>query len=375
MSEVKYKKIAGIINKAGGTPLPVNDTLMTILKRIINEDEIDFIMAFRKKTSQTMDQLKESSKLPEEEILKFTTALAKRGVMFNQPNRSGLMVYRILPLINVGTFEYMFMKKLEHSKENKELSDLFAKLFDGLGDFVQKNYDMMSSMVQKQRPVDRTVPILKNKETGKDIEIKVNESIEIPDQQVLPTQKVEDIINKFDDIAVAHCFCRHHNDLLGKPCKQTDLRENCFTFGKSARHVSENGFGRLISKEEAIKILRNAEEAGLIHKAYHPGFDISRDETSICNCCSCCCGQTGKRFPTVNATNYISSFNHELCTGCGTCVENCHFNVIELNENNKAERVGENCVGCGICSYNCPENAISMIEGQRLVRLLPPRRN
>ncbi|MFX0189050.1 MAG: ATP-binding protein [Candidatus Hodarchaeota archaeon] len=375
MSEAKYKKAAGIINKAGGTPLPINETLLTILKYIINEDELDFInLAFRRKISQTMEQLKESSKLPEDEILKKAEALAKKGVMFNQPNRQGVMVYRLLPLINVGVFEYTFMKKLVFSEENKKLSNLFAKLLDGLGDLVQNNYDMLISMMQKQRPIDRTVPILKNKETGKDIEIIVDESIEVPEQKVVPTQNVEELINKFDDIAVGHCFCRHHNDLLGDPCKQTDARENCFTFGKSARHVSENGFGRLVSKEEALKILKDAEEAGLIHKAYHPGFDITRDETSICNCCKCCCGQSGHRFPTINATNYISQFNQDLCVGCGTCIEKCHFDSIQLNEDNKAERVGEYCIGCGLCAHFCPENAISMIEGERIIRIPPPRR-
>ena len=45
---------------------------------------------------------------------------------------------------------------------------------------------------------------------------------------VLPSQRVEDLIQKFDEIAVGHCFCRHHKDLQGAPCKQTSERENCF---------------------------------------------------------------------------------------------------------------------------------------------------
>ncbi|MFX1256906.1 MAG: ATP-binding protein [Promethearchaeota archaeon] len=375
MSEEKYKKVVNVINKAGGTPLPINDTLISIIKNIIKEDELEFILLFRRKISQTMEQLKKNSKLSEEDILKKADTLAKKGVMFNQPNRQGVIVYRILPLINVGIFEYTFMKELEYSEENKELSNLFEKLFNELGDLVQNNYDTIISMMLKQKPIDRTVPILKNKETGEDIEIVVNESIEIPDQQVFPTQKVEELINKFDYIAVANCFCRHHKDLLGDPCKQTDIRENCFTFGKSALHVSENGFGRLVSKKEALKILKEAEEAGLVHKAYHPSFDINRDETSICNCCKCCCGQSGERFPTINTTNYISQINQDLCVGCGTCVEKCHFNSIQLNINNKAERIGEYCIGCGLCAYFCPQNAISMIEGQRIVKISPPRRN
>jgi aspartokinase len=63
----KYKKVVNVINSAGGTPLPVTDILVDILKHIINEDELDFVMAFKKNKSQTLEQLKQSSKLTEEE--------------------------------------------------------------------------------------------------------------------------------------------------------------------------------------------------------------------------------------------------------------------------------------------------------------------
>ena len=75
----KYKRTAQIINGAGGTPFPINDTLITILRHIILEEEdLAFIKFFKKKTSQTMEQLKESSNLSEEEIL---LKLIKRHVL------------------------------------------------------------------------------------------------------------------------------------------------------------------------------------------------------------------------------------------------------------------------------------------------------
>lgn len=372
----KYKKVVNVINSAGGTPLPVTDILVDILKHIINENELDFVMAFKKNKSQTLEQLKQSSKLTEEEIDEKAESLAKKGVMFNQPNRQGVMVYRLLPFINVGIFEYTFMKELEYTEENKDLATLFFKMQQEIRNLIQANYDYVVPSLLKQLPIDRTVPILLNKATGKEIEIILNQDLEVPIEKVLPAQSVEELINKFDDIAVGHCFCRHHKDLLGEPCKQTEKRENCFTFGKSARHVSENGFGRLITKEEALNILKDAKEDGLVHKAYHPNFDLSKDETSICNCCTCCCGQSQKNLigVTINATNFIAKFNEEICKGCGTCVEKCHTAAIELNENNKAELTGEYCIGCGICAYFCPENAISMSEEERIVRIPPPRR-
>jgi Pyruvate/2-oxoacid:ferredoxin oxidoreductase delta subunit len=334
-------------------------------------------MSFRRKRSQTLEELKKSSKLPEEEIINKATTLAKNGVIFNQPNRKGVMVYRLLPFVNVGLFEYFFMKKLEVNERNKEIADLFLKMQDELRDLIQKNYDQIVPSMLKQKAIDRTLPFTTNKETGKEIEIKIDEEIEVPTEKIIPTQKIEELVEKFDDISVGHCFCRHHRDLLGKPCKQTEQRENCFTFGKSARHTSENGFGRLVSKEEALKILKDAANEGLVHKAYHPNFDTTKDETSICNCCTCCCGQAPPNLigATINATNYRASIDQDKCVGCGTCVEHCHTGVIELNDEDKAEITGEYCIGCGTCAQNCPEDAISLVEDPRIVRIPPPRRS
>ena len=371
--EVKYRRAAQAINNAGGTPIPISDTLIAILKHIVSEEYLDFIMAFRRQKSQTLEQLKVSSKLSEDEILKNLDVLAKKGLIFNQPNRQSIMVYRLMPFINVGIFEYTFMKKLVYTDDEKELANLYEKLKKEARTSWFSNYDAFLTYLQRMKPIDRTIPFTTNKESGEQLEIVVNEEVEVPEQSILPSQKVEDLIEKFDDIAVGHCYCRHQKDLLGESCKQTDMRENCFTFGKSARYTSEQGFARIISKEEALAILKKSEEDGLVHKAYHPNFDITRDETSICNCCTDCCGQAGG--PTVNATNFISQINKDLCVGCGTCVEHCHTNSLKLNDEGKAERVGDYCIGCGVCAYFCPENAISLVGNKRIVRIPPDRQN
>ncbi len=371
----KYKVAAQAISKAGGTPIPTNDTLLELLTYFIEEDEVDFVASFMSQVSQTLEQLKKNTGLSEAEIIAKTDALAGRGVIFNQPNSAGIMVYRLLPLINVGTFEYTFMGRLEENQRNREISLLFQKLFSELREGVKKNYDQLAPFFLQMPPVDRTVPVAENKPSGKRIKIMVNQSIEAPVERIMPTQEVEKIIAKFDDIAVGHCFCRHHKDLTGRPCKQTDEREACFTFGKSARYTSSQGFSRMISKEEALKILKNSEEEGLVHKAYHPNFNIQKDETSICNCCHCCCGNSvdNSFIPITNATNFLAVIDQNLCVGCGTCVEKCHTHAISLNEDGKAERMEERCIGCGICASFCPENAIALLEGERLVRIDPAK--
>ncbi len=375
MLDDKYKTTAIRMNKAGGTAVPVDENLIGLLKLIITEeDDLDFInKTFRRKSSQTMEQLKESSGRSEEELLEKVVALAKKGVMFNQPNRSGVMVYKLMPFVDVGLFEYTFMGPLERNEHNMKLAELYSKMFDKLYGLVQNNYDKIIPMLINQPTVDRTVPLLKNKETGEDVEIIINEELDVGEEVIIPSQDIEEIINKFDAIAVGHCFCRHFKDLTGDPCKMDGPRESCFTFGKSAHHVAENGFGRLVTKKEALKIMREAEEAGLIHKAYHPHFDIHKDETSVCNCCNCCCGQAGIHTPTRSWVRYISTINQDKCIGCGTCIEKCQFDALELNDDNKAERINENCMGCGLCAYFCPENAIAMIEQPRTVNILPPK--
>ncbi|MFX1503893.1 MAG: ATP-binding protein [Promethearchaeota archaeon] len=370
-SDERYRKAAEILNKAGRAGYPVTNAIIDILKINIKEQDLDLVMAFENNISQTMEQLIQSSGLSEKQILKKADALAKRGVLFNQPNRQGIMVYRLLPIAR--QFEYNFMKKLDKTKENYHLAKVFERFHEENRDLVKSNIEKYKTESKTRPPVDRTVPILENRETGKELNIIVDKELEAPIEQILPTQKIEELIEKYDDIAVGNCFCRQHSEFIGNPCKQIANIQSCFTLGKSARHTSNHGFSKLVSKEEALKILKQCEEAGLVHKAYHLHGDTSKEEVAVCNCCNCCCLNARECliFPTANATNYLAEIDPDLCIGCGTCIEMCHNKAIELNDDNKAERIEEYCIGCGVCAYFCPENAISLIEGPRIVRLFP----
>ena len=289
MSEIstgqKYERAAQVICKQGMVPFPVNDTTISILKHVIEdiEEELDFIYAFRENVSQTMEQLRQSSNLPEQKIEQLATSLARKGLLFNQPSSSGVMVYRLLPLMLVGLMEYKFMGELKGDENEKYLAELFQRLMDEVRDQIQQNYDQLVPMLQSAPPVDRTVPA-RTTEDGKTIKIiSLNKDVEVPEEFILPSQSVEEIIDKFDEVAVGYCFCRQRRKVLGDPCHTDAPVQNCFTFGKSARHTSAQGFARMITKEEARNIMKEAEEAGLVHKAFHPNSKVSRPETSICN--------------------------------------------------------------------------------------------
>ncbi len=374
----KLKKATGVICKQGMFPFPLSETAISIVKHVVAEEaELDMICAFKDVPSQTMDQLKESSGFHEETIEKLTTSLAKTGLIFNQPSSSGIMIYRLLPLVMIGLMEYKFMTKLTGSDKERELAELFEKLLMELRDEIQNNFTTLEPLFASAPPVDRTLPA-RQTDDGKSINIiKVDRTIDMPEDFVLPSQTVDDIIDKFDDIAVGYCFCRQRRSLLGGDCATSAPTLNCFSFGKSARHTSAQGFAKKISKEEARIIMKEAEAAGLIHKAFHPGSRETSPETSICNCCKDCCDTFGLwrkgALPLINSTYYLSMIDKDTCTGCGTCVDWCPTDAIALDDNELAERDENACIGCGICARFCLDEAISLKEGLRRVFVLPPR--
>ena len=127
--DAKFKKATGIICKQGMFPFPLSETAISIIRHVVVEEaELDMICAFKAASSQTMAQLKESSGFSEETIEKLTTRLAKTGLVFNQPSSSGVMVYRLLPLMMIGLMEYKFMTKVTGSHEERELAELFERL-------------------------------------------------------------------------------------------------------------------------------------------------------------------------------------------------------------------------------------------------------
>ena len=375
----KYKRAAGVICKQGMVQFPLSDTAVAIVEAVVGEnaEELDLIYAFRDKPSQTADELVESSGFSAAKVELLGTSLAQKGLVFNQPSSAGIMIYRLLPLMLVGVMEYKFMVPLTGSQAEKDLARLFEKLLAELRDQIQDNYDTIAPLFSSAPAADRTVPTRTTEDGSPVTIIPVDRSIEVPEEFILPSQTVEDIINKFDDIAVGHCFCRQRRSLLGDACETAAPTLNCFTFGKSARHTAAQGFATKISKEKALEIMQEAENAGLIHKAFHPGSRENSPETSICNCCKDCCDTLelwrSGTLPMINSTYHLAVIAEDACTGCGICVERCPTDAIDLNADGVAERDENACLGCGVCAHFCPDEAIALQEGLRRVFIMPPR--
>jgi len=50
--------------------------------------------------------------------------------------------------------------------------------------------------------------------------------------------------------------------------------------------------------------------------------------------------------------------NQEMCTGCGTCIEECPVDAIALTEDGLARIDEEQCIRCGTCHDVCPAEAV-----------------
>ncbi len=375
----KFRKAAELIVRAGMVPFRITDTLVEIVKFYIDQSEAEFIITnFGSKTTMSAEEIRATSGLTDEQIKEKTDVLAKKGIIFNQPNTNGIMVYRLLPLIIVGTFEYTFMKELpegEKIRDYQKIAGLYHTLLEELTDMIQGNYDNLLPFFELQPPVDRTVPVFTD-ESGKSVRIIIGQQV-AAGESIVPSKTVEEIINKNDEIAVGHCFCRNYNKVLGHKCSTDAPSEVCFTFGKSARHTVTQGFARSVTKEEAMKIMREVEKAGLVHKAFHNGSNIGKEENSICNCCKDCCDTftlwRNGASPMVNSTMYLSVIDPSLCSSCGICADRCPVDAISIGNDNCAVREEKYCIGCGVCARFCPSGAISLQQGMRRVCVPPPR--
>ena len=345
--EKLWYKVARTIVKAGGIPFPISDSLIEIVKVLINEEQTKIILAFRKPT-MTLDQLVLKSKLEKQTIIEILEELIKNGVVVAIPSRStGVMVYYLLGPVP-GIFEHVFMTGKTGERE-KKLANLFEAYFKDIGEGYQKNYDKTMEIFKQIPPIYRIVP--------------VEEEVDVPQEIVLPYEVASKIIEKYDIIAVSYCYCRHQRELLNDPCKISAPKKNCLFFGQTARFNIDFNFAWEISKEEAIKLLREAEDFGLVHRAFHARQDPKKDEFAICNCCKCCCEVShsfyNEGIHMKALTSYVASVIEELCISCETCVEKCPMEAIVLTDSIIEINEGR-CIGCGICAYHCPQDAIEL---------------
>ena len=165
-------------------------------------------------------------------------------------------------------------------------------------------------------------------------------------------------------------MCRNGTKMAGQPCKVTTRSETCMAFLDFADMVAEKGWGRQITKEEALEIAAKNEEDGLVLQPAN-----EQEPEFLCSCCGDCCGilVTAKMAPRpvdVVASNYYAVSDPELCTACETCIDRCQMDAVALKDDTAAVNL-DRCIGCGVCVPTCPSEAIQLVKKEQ--EIVPPR--
>jgi len=179
---------------------------------------------------------------------------------------------------------------------------------------------------------------------------------------ILPYESIAQVIGKQDYIAVAECYCRKPKRLIGQECCDHPLNV-CLVFGSMAQYLVNYGYGKRLSQEETLALIKNCEERGLVHMS-----DNIKDITWLCNCCGCCCVSLSSHVKLgrtdTTSSDFIVSFDPERCTEagiCGTCVDRCQLEAITIKKEGDLPIIDfEKCVGCGSCNYKCPGDALPL---------------
>jgi len=201
--------------------------------------------------------------------------------------------------------------------------------------------------------------------------IPVGEAIPI-DVEIYPYEQATELIENAKAWGVRDCICRVQQKLIGKGCDR--LLESCLVFAPVEGVFDHSETTRAIGKRQALDILCQAEDAGLVHS---PG-NFRDGHNYICNCCTCCCGvlRTVAEFsvPTAIASSgFVAVVDVELCAGCSDCVARCQFGALAVPDDRCLVDAGC-CVGCGLCVTACPTEALRL-ERRAEGRIPPPPEN
>jgi Na+-translocating ferredoxin:NAD+ oxidoreductase subunit B len=337
MSEQVYEELADALLRAGGAVPVLKCEELTALNRELFTPEEAALAAVMPPGLHPAETIAREAGRPLEEVVRLLEGLADKALVFHQ-KRDGLDLYKLMPVLP-GFFEFQFMRG-GVSDRDRRLARLFQDYFDRAW-AVTEGVD--PRVLKSLTPFSRVIPVEKEIEGG---------------NVVHPYEKVSEYIRNADLVSVSTCYCRHHGELLDDPCGKP--KENCMAFGPNARFAADRGYGRLVSREEALAILDEAEKAGLVHMS----SNMSKHIDFICNCCACHCGVLKSfqkmEMPSLGAVSaFRLKVDEERCVGCEACVDRCPMDALEMHGD--VVRVNpKRCIGCGVCNSACPEGALSM---------------
>lgn len=284
--------------------------------------------------------------MPVNDLSKLLSLMAHRGMLYSKRLPGGEVCYA-LQQFGYGFPQTFFWKGAADTPFVRKMAELIVK-------YSKKEQLRQAYGSAPTKPL-RFVP--------------ASSALDLDEHAVFPFEMMDELIEKVQVIALAHCPCRVTADLIGKRRCDHPL-EVCLKYDDLAEYVIERGMAREINRREAREILKACEQAGLVHLVDNAREGIKH----TCNCCSCCCWSVGSirrraiQRDLLMATYFLRQTDEKLCTGCGQCVDACPVNAL-LMKDGLPVTDEEWCIGCGLCAVPCTSAAVVL---SRRPGALPP---
>lgn len=247
-----YVKLSKALNRIPiGFPEIEDRSHLRILEWIFEPDEAE-LASKMKLIGETVEKMSKRLKIPFNDLRAKLEIMEEKGQILARNTKKGKK-YGIYPFV-VGIYEDQIHR----------MDEEFAQLFK---EYIQKS--KRDIIFTNKPPIQRIVPV--NRVIKTELEIH-------------PYNQAEQMIRSARSWGLRECICKKQKGLIGEPCNyQTSV---CLVSSKRENAYKDSPQTETITIERSLEILREAEEAGLVHSS----MNIKEGHSYICNCCTCCCG-------------------------------------------------------------------------------------